>query len=89
MYLKYFATNAAESTETQEIHTKVEWYRTDGITQERYMTWEQEIQIAAADAAEKAAKVATEKERERNKKIIDEKDRKIAELRAKLAEKSK
>jgi len=98
-YLKYFATNTADDLETEKIHTKVEWYRTDGITQERYMTWEQEIQIAAADAAEAAA----EKERERNKKIIAEKDyaiaardeaiaardREIAELKAKLAEKSK
>ncbi len=90
-YLKYFATNTAESTETEKIHTKVEWYRTDGTTQERYMTWEQEIQIAAAEAAEAAA----EKERERNEKIIADKDaiiaaqaRRIAELEAKQAEKN-
>ncbi len=76
-YLKYFATNTADSTETQEIHTKVEWYRTDGTTQERYMTWEQEIQIAAAEAAEK--------ERERNKKIIAEKDAENAALAAQNA----
>ncbi len=59
---------------------------------ERYMTWEQEIQLAREDAAEAAA----EKERERNQKIIAEKDetiekqeREIAELRAKLAEMQK
>ncbi|MCQ2106762.1 MAG: hypothetical protein MJZ26_13345 [Fibrobacter sp.] len=87
-YLKYFATNAADSAETEEIHSKVEWYRTDGITQERYMTWEQEIQLAAAAAAEK--------EHERNQKIIAAKDetiekqeREIAELKAKLAEMQK
>jgi len=50
-----------------------------------YMTWEQEIQIAAAEAAEAAA----EKERERNEKIIAEKDAEIAALKLKLAEKSK
>ena len=43
-YLKYFATNAADSVETKEIDSKVEWYKTDGLTQERYMTWEQEIE---------------------------------------------
>ncbi len=76
-YLKYFATNAAESSETRKIHTKVEWYRSDEKTQERYMTWEQEIQLAAEAAAEK--------ERERNEKIIAEKDAEISEKDAELA----
>lgn len=59
---------------------------------ERYMTWEQEIQLAREDAAEAAA----EKERKRSQKIIDEqaqalaeKEREIAELKAKLAEMQK
>ena len=83
-YLKYFATNTADSTETRDIHTKVQWYQADEDTQRQYMTWEQEIQLAAAAAAEK--------ERERNQKIIEEmdkalteKDRKIAELEAQRA----
>ncbi|OWV04476.1 hypothetical protein, partial [Fibrobacter sp. UWH3] len=82
-YLKYFATNTADSTETEEIDTKVKWYQTDNQTQERYMTWEQEIQLAREDEREK--------ERERNQKIIAAKDetiekqeREIAELKAKL-----
>ena len=86
-YLKYFATNTADSAETKDIHTKVQWYQADEDTQERYMTWEQEIQLAAEAAAEK--------ERERNEKIIAEKDaeiaeqaRKIAALEAKLAGKN-
>ncbi|MCQ2120492.1 MAG: hypothetical protein MJY78_01510 [Fibrobacter sp.] len=37
------------------------------------MTWEQEIQLAV------------ERERDRNEKIIEEKNRKIAELEARLA----
>ena len=74
-YLKYFATNTADSTETKNIHTKVQWYQADEDTQERYMTWEQEIQLAREDAAEAAA----EKERERNQKIIATKDETIAE----------
>ena len=80
-YLKYFATNTADSMETKKIDIKVKWYQTDNQTQERYMTWEQEIQLAAAAAAEK--------ERERNQKIIAEMERKIAELEAKLAETQK
>ncbi|SHK87401.1 PD-(D/E)XK nuclease family transposase [Fibrobacter sp. UWEL] len=91
-YLKYFATNTADSTETEEIDTKVKWYQADEDTQERYMTWEQEIQLAREDAAE----AATEKERERSQRIIAEKDnvlaekdRRIAELEAKLAEMQK
>ncbi|MCQ2102672.1 MAG: hypothetical protein MJY98_05545 [Fibrobacter sp.] len=83
-YLKYFATNTADSTETKDIHTKVQWYQADEDTQRQYMTWEQEIQLAV------------KKEHERNQKIIDEqaralteKDREIAELKAKLAEMQK
>ena len=79
-YLKYFATNAADSAETRAIDSKVKWYKTDGLTQERYMTWEQEIQLAV------------ERERDRNEKIIAEqaqaltaKDLEIAELKARLA----
>ncbi|MCQ2122302.1 MAG: hypothetical protein MJY78_10815 [Fibrobacter sp.] len=79
-YLKYFATTTADTDETKRIHSKVEWYRTDGLTQERYMTWEQEIQLAV------------ERERDRNEKIIAEqaqaltaKDLEIAELKARLA----
>lgn len=83
-YLKYFATNTADSTETKDIHTKVQWYQADEDTQRQYMTWEQEIQLAV------------KKEHERNQKIIEEKDetiekqeREIAELKAKLAEMQK
>lgn len=43
------------------------------------MTWEQEIQLAAEAAAEK--------ERERNEKIIAEKDAKLAENAAEISEK--
>ena len=78
-YLKYFATNTANSSETRAIHDKVEWYRTDGLTQERIMTHEQEIQLAAA--------FAEEKERERNEKIIAEKDNALAEKDNALIEK--
>ena len=76
-YLKYFATTTADTDETKRIHSKVEWYRTDGLTQERYMTWEQEIQLAV------------ERERDRNEKIIEEKDKALAEQSQVLAEKDR
>lgn len=63
----------------------MKWYQTDNQTQERYMTWEQEIQLAREDEREKA----TAKERERNQKIIDEQAREIAELKAQLAKMQK
>ncbi|MCQ2122318.1 MAG: hypothetical protein MJY78_10895 [Fibrobacter sp.] len=81
-YLKYFATNAADSVETKEIDSKVEWYKTDGLTQERYMTWEQEIQLAVENERQRNEKVIAEKDQ-----TIAEKDREIAELKAKLAAK--
>ena len=76
-YLKYFATNAADSVETKEIDSKVEWYKTDGLTQERYMTWEQEIQLAV------------ENERQRNEKALEQKDKTIAEKDQALAEQAR
>ena len=45
------------------------------------MTWEQEIQLAAEAAAEK--------ERERNEKIIAEKDAEISEKNAEIAEQAR
>lgn len=77
-YLKYFATNTPDSAETEEIDTKVKWYQSDNETQEHYMTWEQEIQLAREDEREK--------ERERNQKIIEEKDRVLAEQARRIAE---
>ena len=93
-YLKYFATNTPDSAETSEIDLKVLWYQTDNQTQERYMTWEQEIQLARADERERHQKIIAEKESEiaeKNSEIaeknseIAEKESEIAELKAKLA----
>ncbi|MCQ2120348.1 MAG: hypothetical protein MJY78_00775 [Fibrobacter sp.] len=86
-YLKYFATNAADSVETKEIDSKVEWYKTDGLTQERYMTWEQEIQLAVENERQRNEKALEQKDKTIAEKdqTIAEKDREIAELKAKLA----
>ena len=73
-YLEYFATNHPKESdeETNRIHSRVEWYQADKETQERYMTWEQELMLAAEAAAEK--------ERELNKKALAEKDEALAKL---------
>ncbi len=58
-YLEYFATRKPNSPETKKIDRMVKWYQTDNETRKRYMTWQQEIDIAVdlerqrADDAEK------------------------------------
>ena len=45
-YMEYFATNKAISPETENIDRLVKWYQTDSNTRIRYMTWQEEIDIA-------------------------------------------
>ena len=45
-YMEYFATNKANSPETEDIDRLVKWYQTDSNTRIRYMTWQEEIDIA-------------------------------------------
>lgn len=45
-YMEYFATNKAISPETENIDKLVKWYQTDNNTRIRYMTWQEEIDIA-------------------------------------------
>ena len=45
-YLEYFATRRPNSPETKKIDRMVKWYQTDNETRKRYMTWQQEIDIA-------------------------------------------
>ena len=60
-YLEYFATKKPISPETENIDRLVKWYQTDNETRIRYMTWQEEIDIAVdqerqrADEAEKRA----------------------------------
>ena len=60
-YLEYFATQKPISPETENIDRLVKWYQTDNETRIRYMTWQEEIDIAVdqerqrADEAEKRA----------------------------------
>ena len=58
-YMEYFATRRPNSPETEKVDRLVKWYQTDNETRKRYMTWQQEIDIAVdlerqrADDAEK------------------------------------
>ena len=65
-YMEYFATNKANTPATENIDRLVKWYQTDSNTRIRYMTWQEEIDIAVdlerqrADDAEKRLIEATE-----------------------------
>ena len=64
--MEYFATRRPNSPETEEVDRWVKWYQTDNETRKRYMTWQQEIDIAVdlerqrANAAEARANEACE-----------------------------
>ena len=45
-YMEYFATNKANTPATEDIDRLVKWYQTDSNTRIRYMTWQEEIDIA-------------------------------------------
>ena len=45
-YMEYFATNKANTPATENIDRLVKWYQTDSNTRIRYMTWQEEIDIA-------------------------------------------
>ena len=44
--MEYFATRRPNSPETEKVDRWVKWYQTDNETRKRYMTWQQEIDIA-------------------------------------------
>ena len=64
--MEYFATRRPNSPETEKVDRWVKWYQTDNETRKRYMTWQQEIDIAVdlerrrADAEKKRADEACE-----------------------------
>jgi predicted transposase/invertase (TIGR01784 family) len=80
-YLEYFATRKPSSPETKKIDRMVKWYQTDNETRKRYMTWQQEIDIAVdlerqrADDAEKRFFEAKDRADEIQKKADAEKAR--------------
>ena len=93
-YMEYFATNKAISPETEDIDRLVKWYQTDSNTRIRYMTWQEEIDIAVdlerqrADDAENRLFKAIEHTNEIQKRADAEKARADeAEARANKYEK--
>ena len=65
-YMEYFATRKPSSPETENIDRLVKWYQADNETRKRYMTWQQEIDIAVdleRQRANKAEARANEVER--------------------------
>ena len=53
-YMEYFATRKPSSPETKKIDRMVKWYQTDNETRKRYMTWQQEIDIAVDQERQRA-----------------------------------
>ena len=53
-YLEYFATSKPISPETEDIDRLVKWYQTDNNTRIRYMTWQEEIDIAVDQERQRA-----------------------------------
>lgn len=56
-YLEYFATSKPISPETKDIDRLVKWYQTDNETRKRYMTWQQEIDIAVDQERQRANEI--------------------------------
>ena len=78
-YLEYFATRNPSSPETKKIDRMVKWYQTDNETRKRYMTWQQEIDIAVDRERRRADEI--QKQADAEKARADE-----AEARAENAE---
>ena len=78
-YLEYFATRRPNSPETENIDRLVKWYQTDNETRKRYMTWQQEIDIAVDRERRRADEI--QKQADAEKARADE-----AEARAENAE---
>ena len=56
-YMEYFATRKPSSPETKKIDRMVKWYQTDNETRKRYMTWQQEIDIAVDQERQRADEI--------------------------------
>lgn len=87
-YLEYFATNQPKKNdaETTRIHSQVAWYQSDKETQERYMTLEQEIQLAIQNERERAEKAESRANNAESRAEKAESRASNAESRAEKAE---
>ena len=64
-YLEYFATKRPNSPETENIDRLVKWYQTDNETRKRYMTWQQEIDIAVYRERQRANEIQKQADAEK------------------------
>ena len=64
-YLEYFATRNPSSPETKKIDRMVKWYQTDNETRKRYMTWQQEIDIAVDRERQRANEIQKQADAEK------------------------
>ena len=83
-YMEYFATNKPISPATENIDRLVKWYQTDNTTRIRYMTLQQEIDIAIDKAETRAAEA--EARTAKAEARIAEAEARINELEEKLRE---
>ena len=80
-YMEYFATRKPSTPETENIDRLVKWYQTDNETRKRYMTWQQEIDIAVdlerqrANDAERRYFEAKDRADDAEKHFFEAKDR--------------
>jgi predicted transposase/invertase (TIGR01784 family) len=72
-YMEYFATRKPNSPETENIDRLVKWYQTDNETRKRYMTWQQEIDIAVDLERQRANEI--QKKADAEKARADEAER--------------
>ena len=72
-YMEYFATRKPSSPETENIDRLVKWYQTDNETRKRYMTWQQEIDIAVDLERQRANEI--QKKADAEKARADEAER--------------
>jgi hypothetical protein len=77
-YLEYFATRMPKSPETENIDRLVKWYQTDNETRKRYMTWQQEIDIAVYRERQRAKEI--QKQADAEKARADRYEKMLREL---------
>ena len=77
-YLEYFATNKATSKGTKDIELQRQWYLSDSETRKRYMTWQQEIDIAVYRERQRAKEI--QKQADAEKARADRYEKMLREL---------
>ena len=71
-YMKYFATQSADSRETETINDQVSFFKTDTLTRNKYMTFEYELYESEQKGIEKAEAKALEEKKAMAKGFRDD-----------------